>query len=244
MNTTTKRRSDCFLYDPRTNVSTLMSLSELKQLTGKSGEYIATTKTRRGKLRDIGCYILPQDVTAKERHALYAKETFPDEAWKVIEGSENFKVSNYGRFIRIYKKGDKVLLPFLRKNNGSMYVKVKFNGIYGQYKVSHLVAHHFIGKREKGKVVRHKNGIKTDDFSGNLEYIGRQKLGKMTGYSSKSKPVVQLGKTGEVINEFRSAREAGRQCFVSYQTVLDYCHGLRKRETELFFMFESDYERG
>lgn len=232
------------LYDPTNNVSTPITYEEVIVMTGLSSGNLASLKTKQRKIKSIGCYFLSNSITVAERKMLYEKEKYPDEAWKEIEGSNGtFLISQYARVKRVYKTTTKFLLPFLRKQNGSLYVKVKFQGVYGKQKLSHLVAHHFVGKREKGQIVRHKNGIKTDDLAGNLEYICKRKLGKLTGYTSSSKPVLQLNEHGDVINEFRSAREAGRECFISYQTVLDYCNGnkVKKPQTGLFFMFESNY---
>lgn len=46
------------------------------------------------------------------------------------------------------------------------------------------------------------------------------------------------------IEEYRSAREAGRKTFLSYQAVLDNCNGKTKIAGGVYkFMFVSDYDR-
>lgn len=124
-----------------------------------------------------------------------------------------------------------------------MRIKVKFNGVYTAQKVAQLVAFHFLGEPKSGQVVFHKNLIVTDDWVGNLEYISKQKLGKRTGQLSKGRAVVQLDpETLEPINEYRSAREAGRQTFLSYQAVTDRCNG-RVKNRDYVFMWADEYEK-
>lgn len=235
------------IYDPRTNVSMETNYDYLQRLTGSSIETLASTKSRRRRIKSIGCYIIDDAVTVKERRELYIKELFPDEVWKAVDGSDaTFLISNHGRFKRIYKSGKKFIMPFIRKQNEHLYVKVKFDGEYKQQKVAHLVIYHFSRPNKGGLSVRHKNGIKTDCFSGNLEYISKENLGKLTGAYSKSKPVIQLDiDTLEPIDEYRSAREAGRQTFMSYQAVLDNCNGKTKVAAGSYkFMFLDAYESG
>jgi hypothetical protein len=233
-----------YIYDPRTNVITETSYDYLEELTGKPKATLASLKSRGKRINNINCYILSENTTLKQRKAWYEKQKNEDEAWKVINGSDGkFVVSNYGRFKRIYKNKTSFLLPFLKKKTGYMEVKVTYNGAYKSYKVANLVGIHFVGKPKPGQVLRHKNGIKTDDFAGNLEYIQKSVLGKSTGPLSKSKPVIQLDKDSlEVLGEFRSAREAGRKCYLSYQAVLDNCNHKSKSSGGYLFMFTDEYE--
>lgn len=172
---------------------------------------------------------------------------YPDEYWKIIQGSnEQYKISNYGRVKRIYKNGkEKFLLPFQRKGKGNLFVKARWKEKYGEHKVSHVVAKHFIRPIQPNERVIHKNGIITDDYAGNLQIVSLQEMGKRTGYKSKSKPVVLLDPvTMEVIEEYRSAREAGRKTHFSYQAVLDRCNKRFPYKNDPFlFMFADDYEK-
>ncbi|MCU9614106.1 hypothetical protein OEV98_11095 [Caldibacillus lycopersici] len=70
-----------------------------------------------------------------------------------------------------------------------------------------------------------------------------KKLGKVTGYKAGSMPVVMVdSKTLEIIDEFRSAREAGRKCNYSYQAILDRSKNKYPYKNEPYvFMFEKDY---
>lgn len=204
-----------------------------------------SSKSLKRQIKQINCYIVDQSVSVKQRKLWYEQEIFNHEVWREVEGSErSFLVSNYGRFKRIYSNSDRLLLPFLKKRGGYLCIKVKFLGTYKAYKISSLVAYHFIRKPRKNERILHKNGIKTDNFAGNLEYCSMQKIGMKTGFKSRSKPVVQLDRESqELINEFRSAREAGRKCFLSYQAVLDNCNHKSRTSGGYVFMFSDEYEQ-
>lgn len=234
-----------YLYDPRTNLLTETSYSYLEELTGKKRANLASYKSLGRKIGNINCYLVDEDVTVQQRKAWYEKEKFHNEVWKVIYGSEEkFLVSNYGRFKRIFKNHTSFLLPFLMKRAGYMLVKVKFNGVYKDHKVATIVAHHFVGKPKPGQVLLHKNLIKTDDYFANLEYVSKKVLGERTGFKSRSKAVIQFDRfTGEVLGEFKSAREAGRKCFLSYQSVMDCCNGKHKSSGGIYvFKWADEYE--
>ncbi|PJN91381.1 HNH endonuclease, partial [Bacillus sp. mrc49] len=215
-----------YLYDPRTNILTETNYKDLELLTGKSYSSLSTHKSKKMKLSKINCYLADEKTTLKQRKEWYVKEKYHNEVWKAVEGSgDKFLVSNYGRFKRLYKSSEKFLLPYLHKRSGDLFIKVQFKNKVKKYKASHLVAYHFVGNPKPGEVLHHKNLIKTDNFFVNLEYITKEKLGKKTGFRSTSKPVVRIDKdTMEVLEEFKSVREAGRKCFFSYQTVLDRCN--------------------
>lgn len=234
-----------YLYDPRTNLFKETTYDFLVELTGKSKSNLTSLKSKGRKITSINCYLADEKTTLAQRKAWYEKEKYHNEVWKTIEGSDDkFLISNYGRVQRVYKKHKSFLLPYLHKRSGNLRNQVKFNGVHKQYKVSFLVAYHFLGKPNPGEVVHHKNSIVTDDFSGNLEYISNQKLGKKTGFKSRSKPVVQLDKeTLDVLGEFRSAREAGRQCYLSRQAITDNCNQKTKTSGGYIFMWAEEYEK-
>ncbi len=233
-----------YLYDPRTNVITETTYDYLEKLTGKERSTLAGFKSRGGRINNINCYLLRDDTTVKQRKVWYEKQKYEGEVWRPVIGSDGkFLISNYGRFKRIYKNKTSFLLPYIKKKTGYLQIKLTYNNIYKTYKVSNLVGIHFVGIPRPGEVLRHKNGIKTDDFAGNLEYVSKQNLGKKTGYKSKSKPVIQFNKdTMELLGEFRSAREAGRKCFLSYQAVLDNCNHKSKTSGGYIFMFAEEFE--
>lgn len=232
------------LYDPRTNIISESTYEHLSWLTGKDKRSLMTYRSKGKKIKSINSYILKDDTTITQRKEWYQKEKYKCESWKEIQGSDGkYLVSNYGRFKKIGKTKLYFVLPYLKRSQGHLEVKVLFNKEYKSHRVSKIVALHFLGvPQDKEEVIRHKNGIKTDNFSGNLEYIQREKLGKLTG-AKKSKPVVKLDKdTAEVIGEYRSIQEARRECFLSYQSILDNCKGRRETTGGFVFMYAENYE--
>jgi hypothetical protein len=239
-----------YLYDPRTNITKETTFEYLEGLIGKTKASLMSWRSKKRKLSQIDCYLVDDTLTVEQRREWYAAEKYHNEVWKEIEGMNGkYLVSNYGRFKRVCENGKvNFMLPFLKKSSkrkNYLLVKLTFNKVAKDYDVAKLVARHFIEEPKPGEVLFHKNLIKTDNFSGNLEYISREKLGKRTGGLSKSKPVVQLNKdTLEVLGEFKSAREAGRQCFVSYQAVMDNCNKKTKVCGGYYiFMWEEEYEK-
>ena len=233
-----------YLYDPRTNVLTKTTYEEVIGITGLAKASLYWYKCRRVKLKKINCYLTDSKITLKQRREWYVKEEYPDEAWQTIDGSDGkYQVSSYGRFRRIHKNGPKFLLPYIHKRNGHLMIKVRFKDRLWKYKVSHLVAHHFIGQPKSWQVLYHKNKIKTDNFVANLAYISKEELGQKTGFMSmKNKPVLKVDKnTKKVLAEYRSVREAGKHCFMSYQAVSDRCYKRVKANEPYILMFADEY---
>ena len=180
------------VYDPRTNISTDMTYTLLSEMSGLKYENLASLRSRGKRVAPLNVYILKDDTTLKQRKEWYVKQKYEAETWVPIEGSEGkFLISTYGRVKRVYKKKEGFLLPYPNRF-GYLRVKVQFKGFYGEYLISSMVAHHFLEPPAPGEVLRHKNGIKADDFVGNLTYMSKKKLGKITGPTSRSKGVVQL----------------------------------------------------
>ncbi len=102
------------------------------------------------------------------------------EEWKDVEGwSGLYSVSNLGnirseerliigRWGKQYVKS-KILKPGI---DGHGYLTVNFciNGLHYTKKIHRLVANAFLPNPENKKCVNHKNGVKTDNHLGNLEW--------------------------------------------------------------------------
>ena len=84
----------------------------------------------------------------------------------------------------------------------------------------------FIGELPPGMVTYHKNGIITDDALNNIGIITRSELGKLTGRGNGCETsVVKISEEGQIVDFYRSVREAGRKNHMSYQTILDRING-------------------
>lgn len=104
------------------------------------------------------------------------------ERWKQIELFEGFyNISDYGRCISLQrtiinkhgqarKLNQKMLKPYLA-HNGYMRYTFSINHIFSERLTHILIAKHFIPNPQNKPEVNHKNGIKSDTFIGNLEWV-------------------------------------------------------------------------
>ena len=155
-------------------------------------------------------------------------------AWKAIPGYEGkYEAGWDGQIRRLYSKADPKVMSQYEKSGtrGSrkLYVKLTINGKSKEVNVAQCIYQAFKGKIPKGRVVVHKNGLFTDNAVPNLEAITMIELGLRTGANSSRKPVAKIDTSGEIVDVYSSAREAGRKNFMSYQTVIDRCNGLVKK---------------
>ena len=163
------------------------------------------------------------------------------EYWADVPGSIRYQVSNYGNFRRKLKNDKfRKIKPYL-EHNRCMAVKVDFNGIYRDHIVHKIVAAVFLEKPLPGQVLYHKNGLKRDNYAGNLAYESRKKLGEKTGgNSSRSIPVLKIDpKTSEVLNFYKSIAAAARDNFIHKETICQVIRGDLK--TAAGFKWEKDF---
>lgn len=138
-----------------------------------------------------------------------------------IDGHPGYKISSLGV---VYNKDMRPLVPYY--HSARRYLAVDIGD--ARKKIHILVATYFC-KNEHGKpMVNHKNGIKIDNWSGNLEWVTNQENMKHavdTGliaysdwfkrnaviYGSRPNRAVQmLDNLGNVISEYPSVKSANR----------------------------------
>lgn len=84
----------------------------------------------------------------------------------------------------------------------------------------------FRGIPPKDMCIHHKNGDVGDNRLDNLALITREDLGKKTGArTNRCARILKVDQDGDIVQIYTSAREAAKREFVSYQTILDRCHG-------------------
>ncbi len=152
------------------------------------------------------------------------------EYWVMVPGSVKYQVSNYGNVRKILKSGKTRPIKTYRKHDKCNVVKVDFQGKYGEHVVHTIVAAAFLEKPEPKLVLWHKNGLKFDDYAGNLEWITRQELGRRTGGKNDTCiPVLKIDrKSGEIIDFYKSIREAARNNYISTESICEVIRGNQK----------------
>lgn len=169
-----------------------------------------------------------------------------NEIWKDIKNYEGlYQVSNFGNVkslarITCQKKVlvEKYLTLFGKYNT---YIRVHLvkNGKTVTPYVHRLVAEAFIDNPDNKSQVNHKDGIKSNNFLDNLEWVTaseNQKHAINNGLhlpypirygkeNSRSIPILQFSLTGELLNEYDSATQASIITGVIRSGIVSACRG-------------------
>ena len=150
------------------------------------------------------------------------------EEWKDIDGYEGlYEVSDWGRVksLENNKSRKEKILKGVKNTYGYLQVHLCKDGKVVWKKVHRLVAQAFLENPQNLPQVNHKDECKTNNSVDNLEFCDNkynvnygtrnQRSGeKLTNHPTKSKRVDQIDpQTGEVIRQWESTREAGRNGF-------------------------------
>lgn len=231
-----------YIYDARYNIKTPTTYEKLEGITGSKKATLAPFKSKKQKLPRLDyCYLIDDKTSKQQLRIWYEKVEFENETWKDID--ETYKISNYGRVKKIYKKypKGKFMMPYPKKfYRGKLVTK-----IHGKELLIHqLVAKYFVENLNNYDHVCHKNGILHDNYHGNLEYCSKSKASRY-GISAQNidKPsIVAIDyETGEIIDYFKSCREAASSLYTNRQSVLDSLHGkIKKTMCGYVFKYEEE----
>ena len=141
-----------------------------------------------------------------------------EELWRKIEGNSDYEVSNFGR---VYSNiSNKVLKPW--KNGNTSYLAVSLRG--KKYLIHRLVATAFIPNDKELLQVHHIDNNKVNNRVTNLMWVTasenldemRSRVGDTSAIAREAlakvsrKPVHKLTLDGEIIDTFKSAKEAAK----------------------------------
>ena len=169
------------------------------------------------------------------------KEHAAPEIWRDIPGFDGrYQASTEGNIRRYWPVSGKytLLKPYTRQrrrqtNSNALRVHISYaDGKRVERTVLELVAETFYG-RVPGKRPIHKNGMQADNSASNIIFMTDRELGTTFGAQSSRRPVVKIDASGEIIACYSSAREAGRENYISGQAVTDRCNGVVKKEFAL-----------
>ena len=140
------------------------------------------------------------------------------ERWRDIPGFDGvYQASTEGRIRRYWPKSGRytMLTPYAKKmrktaNRKALRVKMKSpDGRWVERPLLKLVAETFIGIPE-GMVAIHRNGDREDNAVNNIAIMPQRDVGVTFGVRACRRPVIKIGPDGEVLEAYKSAREAGR----------------------------------
>ena len=168
-----------------------------------------------------------------------------EEIWKDKKDYEgHYQVSNFGR-VKSIKFGKEIILKqHINIKGGYYYVCLLKNGKHKNYYVHRLVAQAFIDNPNNLPEVNHKDECKTNNVVSNLEWCDRKynhNYGTINERisQSQSKPVLQYDLNGNLIKEWKSINECGRNGF-NQGDICKCCNGKRKTAKGFIWVYKNE----
>lgn len=152
------------------------------------------------------------------------------EIWKDINDYEGYQVSSYGRVRSLnYRRTGKTKVLSPGENTcGYLQVDLCKSGKEKTFLIHRLVAEAFLHNYFDYSDINHIDEDKHNNHVTNLEYCDRRYNNNYgTRIERMSKTVLQLTKTGELVREWPSTAEAGRNGF-NHSNIIKCCSGERK----------------
>lgn len=178
--------------------------------------------------------------------------------WKPILGFEGlYEINNIGEIKSLDRIHDNAIYnarftrsKFLKANiNNSGYLNVRLKGLNGDvktYLVHRLVALSFIENIENKAYVNHIDGNKLNNNINNLEWSTPSENNFHSINSNLNRctrPIIMIDlRTKEILKEFPSFREAGRQTGIDYRSIHRACKNMGSTNGFIFDYLENSYK--
>lgn len=153
---------------------------------------------------------------------LFLNKDIMEEIWREVHWCSDYIINNHWVVIALpkyFRKKSRTLIPETDKDG---YLKTRLVKDWKRktFFNHHLVLHAFIWDRPKGYVCNHKNGIRDDNRSENLEWVtisyNQQHKFRVLRYNHHSKKViVQYNKNMKFIQEWPSVVSATKIFWLS-----------------------------
>lgn len=163
-----------------------------------------------------------------------------EEIWKTIEEFPNYEVSSLGNVRN--KKTGRILKSSLAK--GYPQVILCQNGDKYSRRVHRLVATAFLPNPNNYPDINHKDECKTHNNVDNLEWCDETYNIQYSGYklrtphSRRGDLVKQYDHKGNLLNEYKSTRDAWRETGIDYSAISKCCRGLKKQAGGFIWKYE------
>lgn len=249
--TKVKEQSTFALFDPITTEITPVESKYLMELLGKSRNAIDSMKHRRAYVKPLKAFVVPSDISAKDRRELMAKVKIDDECWRVYPKNSRYLVSNYGRIQGLTRWGTRVFILGSKGSNGDTTEDISCglrfeDGRRLKKRFAHLVMETFSPKPNDGQdwVCAHRDLNIWNNRRDNLKWMTRLEFNRWIAKQSGTEiPVVKYDlETGEELDEYRSISEAGRQNFLSYEAIRQCLIGVQNHSGGFGWKVSEDYE--
>ncbi|MCJ1656710.1 HNH endonuclease [Staphylococcus sp. NRL 18/288] len=209
-----------YMWEPLFNRLTRISTEYAHKVLGVSPSMLTRYVNNQTYNRKLQCYFVRNELSVKEKRQLIQKLELPNEIWRETK-LEGLYASDYARFKAKTKTGYRYYFVFNQKG----YPNIKYKGKH--YRANRLVYEAFYGHLNKDEVVYSKNGFKYDVRASNLAKTTREELGGITGHKGKRKGIVFVSEKGELLDEFKSTRQAEAITLYNRQTINDCCNNSR-----------------
>lgn len=156
------------------------------------------------------------------------------EIWKVIEGFEDYQISNFGK-VKSKRRGKERLLKPSKTSWGYEGIKIYNENGFKVTMVHREVAKAFIDNPENKPTVNHKDGVKDNNHVDNLEWMTmKEQMDHASGTNLmdervSSKRVDMFDMNMNYIRSFNSTNEAAKFMGFTQPRVSECCIGIRRK---------------
>lgn len=148
----------------------------------------------------------------------------PMKIWELVKDYPDYKTSNYGDIFSI--KSNRFLTPTLDCNGYLVVVLTNTDGP-DRWQIHQIVYRTFVGEVDEGKVIDHKNRIRTDNFLDNLEEKTYSENNiNSTRYKPRGHLVYQYSLDDILIKEWDSLKEICDDLNLDRLLIKQCCEGL------------------
>ena len=166
------------------------------------------------------------------------------EIWKQVRDYPMYEVSSFGRVRKNYLNGKTKILKSDVINGGYLRVSLCKDGKVERFIVHVLVAQHFIDNPNEYPHINHIDNDVTNNRVDNLEWctplMNAQHRDKQDRHTP-CKKVYQYDQEFNLINVFRSTREAARQTGFPKTCIPNWCVGKARPKNNYIWRYEPIY---